>query len=116
LRVVQHRQPWLLNCDVGHDAFPWQFHLSVEKPASRRLPDLVDMKAGGIAAACTRTCRGDADLLAAHKAFQLAFGPGQRLLHGFALVEAHAHLGQCGLRVDLLGYLGGAGEAEIDRI
>ena len=41
----------------------------------------------------------------AHEAFELAFRPGQRLLHGFTLVETHAHLGQRGLRVDLLGNL-----------
>src|ERR1700737_1668450 len=40
-----------------------------------------------------------------HEAFELAFRPGQRLLHGFALVEAHAHLGQGALGVDLLSDL-----------
>src|ERR1700737_2544548 len=42
---------------------------------------------------------------AAHEAFELAFRPGQRLLHRFALVEAHAHLGQGRLGVDLLSDL-----------
>src|SRR6267142_2666412 len=39
---------------------------------------------------------------APHEAFELAFRPGQRLLHGLALVVAQTHLGQRRPRVDLL--------------
>src|SRR5216684_6240941 len=42
----------------------------------------------------------------AHVAFALAFRPGQRLLHRFALIVPHAHLCQNSLRIDLLGDLG----------
>ena len=37
-----------------------------------------------------------------HEAFALAFGPGERAFHLFALVVSQAHLGQRGLCVDLL--------------
>src|SRR5690242_12724061 len=40
-----------------------------------------------------------------HKAFQLAFGPGQRLLHRLALVVTDGHLGHETLHVDLHGNL-----------
>src|SRR5882724_3537662 len=44
-------------------------------------------------------------VLAPHVAFALAFRPSQRLLHRFALMVSQAHLGQDGLRIDLLGDL-----------
>src|SRR4051794_41946179 len=44
---------------------------------------------------------------ASHVAFALAFRPGQRLFHCFALVVAQAHLCANGLRIDLLGGLWG---------
>src|SRR5262249_40467591 len=42
----------------------------------------------------------------AQEAFDLAFGPGQRFIHGLALHVTHDHLGQDRLRVDLEGDLG----------
>ncbi len=38
---------------------------------------------------------------ASHEAFELALGPGQRLLHRFALEVAHDHLGLHALQIDL---------------
>src|ERR1700761_1267786 len=42
---------------------------------------------------------------ASHVAFALAFRPGEGLFHRLALIISHAHLGQDGLGVDLLGDL-----------
>ena len=48
-------------------------------------------------------------VLAPHEAFALAFGPGECLFHRFALMVTQAHLGERGLRVDLLRNLGRRG-------
>src|ERR1700731_1293589 len=49
----------------------------------------------------------ESSALAPHVAFALAFRPGQRLFHPFALMVSQTHLGQDGLRIDLLGDLRG---------
>jgi hypothetical protein len=57
----------------------------------RRNGAVANMGCSGIAiGAATQPVRGSAS----HEPFELAFRPGQRLLHLFALVEAHRHLGQ----------------------
>ena len=50
------------------------------------------------------------------EAFEFAFRPSESLLHGFALIETHAHLRQGRLRINLLAIFGGAGDAEIDSV
>src|SRR5258707_6046396 len=56
------------------------------------------------ATACDQTGRRG-ETSATHIALALAFSPGQRLLHRFALLISQAHFRQDGLRVDLLGDL-----------
>src|SRR5580704_16029525 len=52
-----------------------------------------------------RPLRAESFGLTPHEAFELTFRPCERVLHGFALVEAHAHLGQRRLDIDLLSDL-----------
>src|ERR1700730_15816220 len=61
------------------------------------------MNAAG--AAIRRGAAAKSSASAPHVAFALAFRPSERLLHRFALMVSQAHLGQDGLRIDLLGDL-----------